>query len=148
MSVQPKPVQDELEVWLGGTSRAALRRVGRLADGWLPSFCTADDARQGRKLIEETAEANGRAIDPEHFGALIIYTAGEVPERLAMLIAARKPGTPPAEIVAEGTTGARRRLEAFIEAGASKFVLVPAFAPDDWTEELERVASDVLPLQV
>src|SRR5437879_5270222 len=58
VSVQPKPAQDELEVWLGGTSRAALRRTGRLADGWLPSFCTADDVRQGRKLIEETAEAH------------------------------------------------------------------------------------------
>ena len=34
-----------------------------------------------------------------------------------------------------------------IEAGASKFVVLPIVEPDDWTAELERVADAVLPLQ-
>ena len=147
VAVRPKPVQDELEVWLGGVSRPAMRRVGRLCDGWLPSFCTPEDVRTGRKLIEETADAHGRSIDPEHYGALILYTQGEIPERFALLVQARRPGTAPEEMIAAGIDGVRDRVEAFLEAGASKFVLMPAFAPEDWSEELGRVADEVLPLQ-
>src|SRR6266700_584864 len=40
LTLQPRPLQDPLEVWLGGTARSALRRAGRLSDGWLPSLCT------------------------------------------------------------------------------------------------------------
>ena len=38
MRVLPKPVQSPPDVWLGGIAPSELRRVGRLADGWLPSF--------------------------------------------------------------------------------------------------------------
>src|SRR6266850_680601 len=38
--LSPLPVQQPLEVWLGGTAPAALERCGRLSDGWLPSLCT------------------------------------------------------------------------------------------------------------
>ena len=34
MTVLPKPAQP-LDVWLGGKAPSELRRVGRLADGWL-----------------------------------------------------------------------------------------------------------------
>src|SRR6059058_664765 len=45
----PLPVQQPLEVWLGGTVPAALERCGRLSDGWLPSQCTPEEAAEGRK---------------------------------------------------------------------------------------------------
>ena len=35
-------------------------------------------------------------------------------------------------------------VEAFIAAGASKFVLVPLVAPADWREELERLFETVV----
>ncbi len=47
MRVVPKPVQQPLEVWLGGIAPSELKRVGRLADGWLPSFATVDEVRDG-----------------------------------------------------------------------------------------------------
>src|SRR5882724_11713242 len=40
VKLSPLPVQQPLEVWLGGTAPAALERCGRLSDGWLPSQCT------------------------------------------------------------------------------------------------------------
>src|ERR1039458_9991634 len=40
VSVSPRPVQDPFDVWLGGIVPAALERCGRLADGWIPAFCT------------------------------------------------------------------------------------------------------------
>jgi len=45
VTLAPRPAQDSLDVWLGGSSPAALRRTGRLADGWLGSFVSPDELR-------------------------------------------------------------------------------------------------------
>jgi probable F420-dependent oxidoreductase len=50
--VRVLPVPRRLDVWLGGIAPSELRRVGRLADGWLPSFVTPEDAERGRVTIE------------------------------------------------------------------------------------------------
>ena len=42
-----RPVPKRLDVWLGGIAPSELRRVGRLADGWLPSFVTPATRRTG-----------------------------------------------------------------------------------------------------
>jgi len=146
-SVQPKPVQQPLDVWLGGIAPSELRRVGRLGDGWLPSFATPDDVAERRPVIEEAAAAAGREMDPEHWGALIIYTRDDqVNERIAAVIERRRPGLDPRELVPSGHDALRRHCERFVERGFSKLVVLPAFAVDDWTEELESLATTVLPL--
>ncbi len=38
----------------------------------------------------------------------------------------------------------RERIEAFIAAGASKFVIVPLVAPPSWTDELGRLRDNVV----
>src|SRR3954447_14419635 len=53
LRVLPKPRQHHLDVWLGGIAPSELKRVGRLADGWLPSFVTPDDCARGREAIEQ-----------------------------------------------------------------------------------------------
>src|SRR5580700_329306 len=52
VSVSPQPAQDPFDVWLGGNVPAALERCGRLADGWLPAFCTPGDAAEGKAVID------------------------------------------------------------------------------------------------
>ena len=141
LTVLPKPVQDPFDVWLGGQARSELRRVGRLGDGWLPSFCTVDDVASGWQLVTETAAAHDRSIDPEHLGALVTYTHGAIPERVQRLIAARRPDLDPADVIPVGLDTLRARLEAFIEVGASKFVVVPLEEPDHWTAELDALAA-------
>ena len=148
VTVRPRPAQSPLDVWLGGIAPSELRRVGRHGDGWLPSFCTPDDAIAGRVVVEKAAADAGRAIDPEHFGALVIYTRRELPERLARAIAVRRPGVDPAELVPANLPAVRARLERFIAGGFSKFVLVPAEEPASWSDELAEVAAELLPLQV
>ena len=71
--VQPEPVQQPLDLWVGGSAPAALVRAGRMADGWLPSLITPDEAAEGRALIEQEAERAGRRVDPEHFGVSLTY---------------------------------------------------------------------------
>jgi probable F420-dependent oxidoreductase len=147
LTVRPKPVQQPPDVWLGGRVPSELRRTGRLGDGWLPSFCTPDEAAAGRKIVEEAADRAGRWIDPEHFGALVVYTRGPLPDRLIQALAARRPDVDPGELVLSGLTALRQRLEAFIDRGFSKLVVVPAVEPDGWADELAEVADQVLGLQ-
>ena len=147
ITVRPKPVQQPLDVWLGGQAPSELRRVGRLGDGWLPSFCDATDIANGIPAIEQAAAEADRAIDPEHFGALVAYAHGEVPAPLAEFILRRRPDLDdPRKIVPASLPELRARLEEMIEAGASKFVVLPLAEPTDWTAELEAVAAELLPL--
>jgi probable F420-dependent oxidoreductase len=68
MAMEPKPPQGRrLPIWIGGNSEAALRRTGRLGDGWLASRVTdADDARRAIEAIHRHAAAAGR--DPAALG--------------------------------------------------------------------------------
>lgn len=68
MGMEPKPPQGRrLPIWIGGSSEAALRRVGRLGDGWLASRVgDAADARTIIETIHRHAEEAGR--DPRAIG--------------------------------------------------------------------------------
>jgi alkanesulfonate monooxygenase SsuD/methylene tetrahydromethanopterin reductase-like flavin-dependent oxidoreductase (luciferase family) len=122
--------------------------VGRLGDGWLPSFCTPDDVTEGRPVVEAEAAAHDRAIDPEHWGALVAYVAeeGPLPEPLAAAVAARRPGADPGDVIPAGLDALRTAVERFIGVGVSKFVLVPVVEPDDWNDHLAEVAGATLDL--
>ncbi len=145
--VRPLPVQDPLEIWLGGIAPSELRRCGRLGDGWLPSFCTPDDVRNGIEVIERTAAEHDRKIDPEHFGALLPYCEGPLPDIVAAAIAKRRPDVDPARVVASGLGSLRTMIEQHLEAGGSKFVVIPLEEPADWDDHLAEVAEQLLPLQ-
>jgi probable F420-dependent oxidoreductase len=148
-TVAPRPVQEPLEVWLGGIAPSELRRVGRLGDGWLPSFCTPEDVAAARPVVEAEAAAHGRTFDPEHWGALIPYlpAAGPLPDLLVAAVAARRPEVDPARIVPAGLEAVVAFIGDFVAAGASKFVLVPVVEPEGWEAHLAEVAAAVRPLE-
>lgn len=147
VTLRPRPVQEPLEVWLGGQAPSELRRVGRMGDGWLPSFCTVDDVAEGWAVVSATAAEHGRVIDPEHLGALVAYSHTAVPDSVRALLARRRPELDPAEVIPVGLAALRQRLEAFTGVGASKFVVLPVDEPADWHAELEAIADAVGDLQ-
>lgn len=147
LRVRPHPLQHPFDVWLGGRAPVELRRVGRLADGWLASFSMPAECAEGRDAIEEAAAAHGRAIDPEHFGAMVFYSDGLVPEPIQKLIAARAPDIDPTKLVPGNLDALVRRLHEYIAVGFSKLVLVPLHSPKDWSAELEPLAQHLPPMQ-
>jgi probable F420-dependent oxidoreductase len=147
VTVRPQPIQQPLDVWLGGSTPSELRRCGRLGDGWLPSFCSVEDVRDGWPVITAEAAAHGRAIDPEHLGALVAYSHTGVPAGVAALIARRRPDLDPTAVIPVGLSALRDRLEAFIDARASKFVVVPLDEPANWDDELGALAASLKPLE-
>ncbi len=147
LTVRPKPVQQPPDIWLGGRAPVELRRVGRLADGWLASFSMPAECAEGRCSIEATAAEHGRSIDPEHFGAMILYAPDELPEPVRALIAGRSPEVDPRDLVPSNLDALERRITEYVDVGISKLVLVPLHDPVDWATELEPIARRVHPLQ-
>src|SRR5256886_2429730 len=81
VTVLPKPVQQPIPVWIGGNSEAAMRRAGRLGDGWIPSFIAPEPFRAGvEKTCAFAAEAGGGGAGG-HFGALLDFLVGGDPAR-------------------------------------------------------------------
>jgi probable F420-dependent oxidoreductase len=62
----PLPVQRPIPVWLGAVAEPALRRVGRLADGWFPQIPPGPRLDEARAIVSEAAVAAGR--DPDALG--------------------------------------------------------------------------------
>ncbi|MBV9577706.1 MAG: LLM class flavin-dependent oxidoreductase [Chloroflexi bacterium] len=147
ISLQPRPVQNPLEIWLGGNAKSALRRAGRLSDGWLPSLCTPQEAAAGKAAIDAAAADAGREVDPEHFGISMTYAREAIPASQAARIAQRRPGVDPSTLVPVGPTALRETLCRYVDVGFSKFVVRPAEPPASWEDELDLLADDVLSLQ-
>lgn len=149
-AVAPRPAR-ALDLWLGGLVPAALRRVGRLADGWLASFVTPTEAADARGVIIEAADAAGREVEEDHYGTnLLVLPPGATDEELDQALASatqRRPGTDPRSLIARGFAEAGRLVEEFVDGGITKFVVRPATTPRRWDEFLDGVAAELAPLQ-
>jgi probable F420-dependent oxidoreductase len=139
--------QQPLEVWFGGSGPAALARVGRIADGWLGSAMSPQEAEAARRRIEESAAESSRMIDPEHFGLSIPYAAKEPDRRTLDLLRSRRPDADLESLFPVGPEKLRRLLAAHVEAGLSKFVVRPVDMDADRHRALSDLADLVLPLQ-
>jgi probable F420-dependent oxidoreductase len=157
-SVGPLPAKP-LDIWTGGSAPGALRRTGRLADGWLGSFLTPAEAGAARETIQAAAADAGREIEEDHFGiSLAVVTGsggadgagGDGPASLVRSVRARRPDVDPALLFASGWADARAKIEQYVEVGLSKFVVRPAgetASQSGLDEFLERFATEMMPLQ-
>ncbi|HVV09342.1 TIGR03854 family LLM class F420-dependent oxidoreductase [Amycolatopsis sp.] len=143
--VGPRPAAP-LDIWLGGQAPAALRRIGRYADGWLGSFLTASEAAQARETIEAAAAEAGREIEADHYGVSLTLTDGGVPPRLAEVVRERRPDVDPAELVAGSWAELHRLLDGYIDAGLTKFVVYHR-GPGSFDQFADRFAAELLPRQ-
>ena len=136
-----------LDIWLGGSAPAGLRRIGRLADGWLGSLLTPVEAGAAVKIIQEAAAEARREVEDDHFGlSLPVILDGGIPAPLLASINRRRPGADPATLVAAGWDGARRMIGQYVEAGLSKFVVRPA-SPGPFGPFLDGFVRELLPIQ-
>ncbi len=151
LRVLPKPLQAHLDVWLGGIAASELRRVARLADGWLPSFVTPDDAARGRELIETALVEHDRTIDADHYGALLPYSWAPLPSSVVGVLAKRRPDLgDPTVLVSQGWDALMATIDKFVAVGTTKFVILPIVepaSPEQWVEHLETAAPIVLARQ-
>jgi probable F420-dependent oxidoreductase len=145
LAVAPRP-DPPLDIWLGGSAPAAFRRIGRLADGWLGSFVTASEAREGREQIERAAAEAGREVEPDHFGISLAVCDGAIPDDVAAVVRRRRPDVDPAELIAADWPQLHRQLDDYVAAGLSKFVIRPT-GGGDLASFVDRFAAELLPRQ-
>ena len=154
MALPVLPVQQPLEIWLGGSGPEARSRAGRLADGWLGSLLSPAGAEAVRRSIEDEAARAGRHIDPEHFGLSVAYARR--PDDMAHAARLRRAVRPhddhddPQQLVPVGGRGLRELVGQLVGAGLSKFVvrpLAPVSSSEQWSDELAWLADTLLDLQ-
>jgi len=150
VSIAPLPPRP-LDIWLGGRAPAGLRRVGRLADGWLGSLVTPDEAADARAQIERAAAEAGREIEDDHYGTNIAVLAPDASEADVAAarerVARRRPDLDPACIVPRGWGAARDRVRRYVDAGLTKFVVRPAIPVPGWAGFLDQFVAELRPLE-
>jgi probable F420-dependent oxidoreductase len=134
-SISPRPV-GRMQVWIGGRSEREYDRAGRLAEGWLGSLQTPDEAGHAREMIEQACARHSRTIDDDHYGMVLLYARTAISPTVATVIGRSRPDLEPGDLVPAGPDGLVDRLQRYIARGISKFVLVPPEPPMVWDEEL------------
>jgi probable F420-dependent oxidoreductase len=150
MGVGPLPARP-LDLWLGGRAPVGLRRIGRLADGWLGSVVTPAEAAECRTIIERAAAEAGREIEDDHYGTniAVIPPGAATADRDTALarLARRRPDLDARLLVADGWDAARAQVTRFVEAGLTKFVVRPAVPVPSWREFLDAFGAELVGLQ-
>lgn len=152
--VQPRRDRP-VPVWIGGNTPAAFRRTARLGDGWLGSMTGPEAAGAARKAIEAALAETGRAIDGDHYGMTLMLRLGPADDPQVQKAMARMAARMPEEARASardmfvtGTASeAVASLKRYVDAGMSKFVLIPmAGSAADLIDQTERLAAEVVPV--
>ena len=152
-TITPRPWQKNgLPIWIGGRSEAALRRTGRLGDGWLVSSVSPTEVEAGIQSIRAYAAAAERQVPEDHYGVLIPFyfaASGDAAFEIAGRSVRPRPDMPVGEFTAFGTADqVRRKVEAYIAAGATKFIMRPCGPFEGWREQVRLLAQEVIqPLQ-
>ena len=153
VTIMPRPWQRQgPPIWIGGRSEAALRRTGRLGDGWLVSSVSAGEVARGISLIRRYAADASRQVPEDHYGVLIPFYFSDNADK-ALEIAARsiRPRADMAigEFTAFGTPDQiHARVRSYIAAGATKFIMRPCGSFEGWREQLAILAREVIgPMQ-
>jgi probable F420-dependent oxidoreductase len=75
--INPLPVQRPIPVWFGGRAEPVLRRIARLADGWMLLHRNAAEARPDLALLDRFLEEAGRSRSEIGLEPRISYGAGD-----------------------------------------------------------------------
>ncbi len=143
-------------IWCGGRSDAALRRAGRLADGWISYVVTPEMYKAALSKIAEAAKTAGRKLDNFGTGHLLFARLDDTYEKALDAAAASlsvryaMDFRRAAERYAALGTGQQvaERIRAFYDAGARHISLDLVGPHEERPAQIERFAAEVLPLLV
>lgn len=149
-SIAPRPIQQPLPLWVGGSAEAAVERTARWGTGWQAGIETAAQVAPVIAAIKKRADELGRPIDIDHFGAGFGYRFGSpddpISQKYVKGLSARL-GKSADDYVAIGDADAiMARVDEFRAAGVHKFILRPiAFGTDEMLSQTRSLIEEVLP---
>ena len=137
-------------IWLGGSADAALRRAGRIADGYIASSSSGPaGVRRAWQTVRESAEAAGRDPDSLTLAALVRAAVDEDLDRAMERTVANarhyRPNTrldvDPASLLLGPPATCIERAHEYFAAGVDVLIVAPVTADLD---HLDRLLGEVL----
>lgn len=151
VTIEPRPAKGSLDIWIGGKSNAALRRVAKCGDGWFPSFVTPEEFKAGMEKLFAYGAQYGRTINPREAGVLLLTHASRSRARAQEIAQKFFQGfpLPPESLPARCAIGTPEecveKIQAYVEAGCSKYVLWPVAPPEELVSQIELYGKEILP---
>lgn len=75
--IKPLPIQQPIPIWCGGTADAALRRIARIADGWLINLRTPADGKIALEKLDGYLAEAGRSREGFGLEPRLAYGDGD-----------------------------------------------------------------------
>jgi alkanesulfonate monooxygenase SsuD/methylene tetrahydromethanopterin reductase-like flavin-dependent oxidoreductase (luciferase family) len=152
-TIAPRPVQQPIPLWIGGSSKAAAKRTARLGSGWIGGAASPADVAKSIAMIKDELAICGRSIDDDHYGASIAFRIGSPDDdavRNSPLLQRTGIGDEidlnPLFCIGDAAK-LTKRLQEYVAVGASKFVLFPVSSGDsDTFDQTRRVIEEVKPI--
>lgn len=149
-SISPRPANKYIPLWIGGSSEVAMRRTARYGTGWLGGLDSPEQAAVMVAGIKAALEDTGRTIDHDHYGASFSFRFGRLEEDVARRASERlsaRLNKDPSRFMVVGDAGdVVARIREYIDAGCSKFVLLPIAGNDEeMLAQTRLLVSEVLP---
>jgi alkanesulfonate monooxygenase SsuD/methylene tetrahydromethanopterin reductase-like flavin-dependent oxidoreductase (luciferase family) len=150
VTIEPKPAKGHIDLWVGGRTEYALKRVARLADGWFASRVTPQQFKEGRQQIAGFARGYGREEEDIEAGAIVFCNVADrsqdahaAANRFFENMADREHVQQYWPIGSPQECG--EKIARYVEAGLTKFVLWPACPPSDLIAQVDRFAHELIP---
>ena len=152
-TINPRPKQQPLPLWLGGSSKAAVRRTARYGSGWLAPLQSPAEAGVTVAEIKAEAARIGRPIPDDHYGATILFKIGK-PSKDQRTKAS--PDTNPAKAAYQQRLQSIQaigepdevlaRIREFAAQGVTKFIAIPmAQTEEEMIQQCRLLSSEVIP---
>ena len=123
-TIAPKPVQNPLPLWVGGSAKAAIERTARWGTGWQAGIESAEQIAPVISAIKARATELDRNIAEDHFGAGFGFRFGSADEPIVKRyneLLAKRLGKEPSGFTAVGDVEQMMGLvHEFHAAGAHK----------------------------
>lgn len=151
VTITPRPTK-KLDLWVGGRSDHALRRVARLSDGWFASFVTPQEFAEGVAKITLFAKEYGRENEEIEAGSIVfchVDPDGHKARRDFAAFFAGNPRRPPEMMLERSAVGTpdecREMLQRYLDHGLTKYALWPACPPQHLLQQLAYYAQEIIP---
>ncbi len=155
VTIDPRPVPrtnndfGTMDIWVGGRSDAALKRVARLADGYFASFQTPEEFGASMAKIHDYAAGYGRANARIESGLILLCRIAGSREKalyeMRPMLAAMGRGAE--QFLERSVFGSPEdvfgRLSEYVAQGLDKFVLWPIAEPEAWPKQIELVGREI-----
>jgi len=149
-SISPRPIQQPMPLWVGGSAKQAIERTARWGTGWQAGIDSADQVGPIIESIKARTVELGRHIEEDHYGAGFGFRFGSPDEpiiqRYNELLTKRLGRDPQGFTAIGGADEIMALVSDFRKAGVHKFILRPiASGTTDMLAQTERLIEEVLP---